>query len=196
VHKLSTSFILGYHGCSAATAEKLLSGVPFKPSANAYDWLGDGVYFWESNPQRGLEFYRETQARKNRPTNDAAVVGAVVELGYCLDLSTSTGIGAVKAAYENMAARLKKLGEPLPQNRLGKDKVLRQLDRNVFNYLHAFRDVEELEPFDTVRGFFTEGDPAFPGAGFMEKTHVQIAVRELACIKGVFRVPLADLSPA
>lgn len=54
MHALSASFILGYHGCDEAVAEKVLAGEDFKPSDNDYDWLGSGIYFWEANPQRGL----------------------------------------------------------------------------------------------------------------------------------------------
>jgi hypothetical protein len=43
-----------------------------------------------------------------------------------------------------------------------------------------------LERFDSVRGLFREGDPIYPGSGFYERTHTQIAVRSLECIKGVF----------
>lgn len=196
MHRLATSFVLGYHGCSQATAEDLLSGAAFRDSRNSYDWLGDGVYFWEANPLRGLEFYRETQARRKKPWEDAAVVGAIINLGYCLDLSTSTAIEAVRAAYENLVARLVSIGQPLPVNEAGSDRVLRRLDREVFNYLHTVREGSKLPPFDTVRGFFTEGGEAFPGAGFEMKTHIQIAVRNRDCIHGVFRVPESDLRPA
>lgn len=47
------SFILGYHGCDKAIAEKVFAGTSgLKPSDNDYDWLGDGIYFWEHNAQR------------------------------------------------------------------------------------------------------------------------------------------------
>lgn len=196
MHKLSASFVLAYHGCSKATAESLLAGTPFKVSRNRYDWLGDGVYFWEANPLRGLEFYRKDQIRKGHSGDDAYVVGAVLNLGYCLDLSTSTGVAAAQVSYALLKAKLELLGQPLPKNHGGKDKLFRQLDRDVFNLLHVVREEGKLSPFDTVRGFFTEGDPAYDGAGFLAETHVQIAVRNLDCIKGVFRVPAQDLSPA
>ena len=59
MHSLSASFVLGYHGCDQAVGEGLLDGDDFKPSKNDYDWLGPGIYFWEANPQRGLDFARE-----------------------------------------------------------------------------------------------------------------------------------------
>jgi len=49
------------------------------------------------------------------------------------------------------------------------------------------------EPLQTVRGVFTEGPPIYRKAGIREKTHVQIAVRDADCIKGVFRVPASYL---
>ncbi|HUY33464.1 MAG TPA: hypothetical protein VMV69_12005 [Pirellulales bacterium] len=41
--------------------------------------------------------------------------------------------------------------------------------------------------YDTVRGAFLEGEPVYPGAGFGRETHIQLAVRNSACILGVFR---------
>jgi hypothetical protein len=35
--------VIGYHGCDAAVAERLLAGAPFTLSANNFDWLGRGV---------------------------------------------------------------------------------------------------------------------------------------------------------
>jgi len=41
--------------------------------------------------------------------------------------------------------------------------------------------------YQTVRGWFTEGGPAFPGSGIERESHIQIAVRDPSCIIGVFR---------
>ena len=46
---------------------------------------------------------------------------------------------------------------------------------------------ENGKPYDTVRCGFTEGPPAYEGGGIQCQTHVQIAVRNPACILGVFR---------
>ncbi|MBF0305832.1 MAG: hypothetical protein HQL41_09325 [Alphaproteobacteria bacterium] len=67
------------------------------------------------------------------------------------------------------------------------DHVLRYLDCAVIRRLHGAMD-KAGEPFETVRGLFTEGNQLFPGSGFQEKTHVQIAVRSTGNIKGYFRV--------
>jgi hypothetical protein len=41
--------------------------------------------------------------------------------------------------------------------------------------------------YDTVRCGFVEGPPAFEGSGIWHRSHVQIAVRNPACVVGVFR---------
>jgi hypothetical protein len=41
----------------------------------------------------------------------------------------------------------------------------------------------------TVRSLFPEGKRLYSGAGFKDKTHIQICVREPEQILGVFRIP-------
>ena len=193
MHRLSASFILGYHGCSASIAEQLFSGrETFKASDNNYDWLGPGVYFWEANPRRALRFAEEKRARDNAAW-ETAVVGAAIDLGLCLDLSTETGLIALKASYDVLAATMEVAGEALPVNRGGADRLLRQLDCAVVRHLHAIREEALQPPVDTVRGVFTEGPPLYEGSGFPSKTHVQICVCNPLMIRGVFRVPKNDL---
>ena len=43
---MNPSIVLGYHGCSADTADKVLTsrkGVHLKTSVSPSEWLGDGV---------------------------------------------------------------------------------------------------------------------------------------------------------
>ena len=72
---------LGYHGCDRAIGEAVLSGrVDLKPSENAYDWLGNGIYFWEHNPTRAIEWAKLLQAnpRQSRPpVKEPMAIGAV-----------------------------------------------------------------------------------------------------------------------
>lgn len=192
MHRLTASFILGYHGCDRATAEALLGGGAFAASQNAWDWLGHGTYFWEANPLRGLEFATEWRARGK--ISEPAVVGAVIDLGFCLDLISSAGIAAVKHAHEIFVLMAREAGVPVPRNRGGgEDLLLRELDCAVINHLHAVRSEAGFAPFQSVRGLFVEGDRIYENAGFFEKTHVQVCVRDTTCIKGVFRVPEGHL---
>jgi len=82
VHRLSTSFVFGYHGCDRALGRKLIAGTSdFRKSDNDYDWLGPGVYFWEANPDRALQFAEEKKSRR-QGIAEPFVVGAVIDLVY------------------------------------------------------------------------------------------------------------------
>jgi len=81
---------LGFHGCDRSVAAAVISRKKaLKPSRNSYDWLGEGIYFWENNPRRALEFAVQSQARLRRgqrAVKNPAVIGAVIDLGYCMNL--------------------------------------------------------------------------------------------------------------
>jgi len=186
VQRLSTPFVLAYHGCDAGIADELINGAPFKFSENPWDWLGTGVYFWEGDPVRGLEWAHAL--KKRGKVTDPAVVGVALDLGLCLDLMTRKSLMVLEEAYRGLAELAEKAEEELPRN-VGEFR--RQLDCAVVNYLFS----EMPEPkFQTVRAAFPEGPALFPGSKFVAQTHIQIAVRDLSCIKGVFRVPAGQLS--
>ncbi len=184
--RLNTTFILGYHGCDQKVAEKLLSGEPFQPSQNEYDWLGSGIYFWEKNPERGLDFAKELADSNRSSIENPAVVGAIIDLGLCLDLSTKGSIDQVRRAHAELL-RISEIAEAdIPDN--DEDGLRRNLDCAVINLLHAIREGDWDPPIQSVRGIFFEGAPVYETAGFYEKTHIQICVRDPKCVKGVFRV--------
>jgi len=202
VSRLSTSFVLGYHGCDKEIGEKVLAGsADFIYSDNDYDWLGPGVYFWEADPLRALEWARSKAARVAGKI--PYVIGAVIDLRNCLDLTVRENIELLRDAYQGLVATRQKDGKRMPTNRdlLGDampDKRLRDLDCAVIRYLHDEMEQELLaggrqagfERFDTVRGLFREGSAIYPGSGFHDRTHTQIAVRSAECIKGIFRYPV------
>jgi hypothetical protein len=188
---LSPAFVLGYHGCEEEIAKKILSSSHhLQISKNEYDWLGSGVYFWEGDPKRAQQWADE-KALKGEIQNPA-IVGAIIDLGNCLDLSTIEGVELIKQAYEAYKNLRVKAGKSLhkntdpPQSKV-KDKLIRRLDYAVIEQLHQMLKETEIEPYQTVRGVFLEGDEAYPGAGILERTHTQIAVRDTDCIIGYFR---------
>ncbi len=172
--------------------ERLLAGTPFNTSENEWDWLGSGVYFWETDPLRGLEFARLLQRWRKGKANEITepyVVGAVIDLGFCLDLMSATGVQAVASAHQDFLAYCSEAKVVVPQNSGGHDLLFRRLDCAVINHLHQVRETAKLPPFDSIKAVFIEGGPIYSGSGFHEKTHIQICVRNLLCVKGVFRVP-------
>lgn len=163
-----------------------------KESDNKYDWLGHGVYFWENSPSRALDyafFLKNHPERAKIPIENPAVVGATLNLGFCLDLTDFQSLSLLKSAYEILKETLIKSGTSLPRNKPAggsKDLLLRELDCAVIETLHKFRAEKKLMPFDSVKGVFWEGEELYPNAGFREKNHIQICIRNPNCVKGYF----------
>ena len=192
--RLATSFVLGYHGCDASLAAEVIAGkAALRHSRQKHDWLGAGAYFWESDPVRALEWAHECSQRPKATIKRPAIVGAVIDLGNCLDLTSRDDHALLRGAYEALRDFLAVVEVEVPENRPARgmraeDVHLRFRDCAVVNFLHSQMDGQK-KSFDTTRAPFIEGDPSYDGAGFYSKTHVQIAVRNLDCIKGYFYPP-------
>jgi len=53
--------VIGFHSCDKEVGIKVLNGNDeLLPSKNSWDWLGEGIYFWEQNPIRALEYAEES----------------------------------------------------------------------------------------------------------------------------------------
>ncbi len=181
--------IIGYHGCEAGVARRLLAGGRFRASTNDFDWLGTGFYFWEYGAERALAFAAE-QIRRRRRRARPAVVGAIVQLGNCFDLLDVRATDKLARAYSAWRVVTASCDGALPANAGGPPWFpLRKLDRAVLNW---FLDRSEARRgrYDTVRAAFLEGTPVFDGSAILRETHIQIAVRNPGCILGVFRPTL------
>ncbi len=147
------AIVLGYHGCDKRTAQLLLGGSLFRASTKPYDWLGTGSYFWEWDIRRAYDWALEH--RQEAP----CIVGAVIELGNCLDLTTQSGIQAVRMAYDSYKSLQTKTGKSMPvnkdaMNRPPGNRAIRLLDRAVIDHLHTNFAEMSLREFDTVRALF------------------------------------------
>ena len=181
-------FVLGFHGCDRAVGEDILRGkrTGLTPSSNDYDWLGSGIYFWESNPQKALDFARKvkgTPVLSKGKINKPFVIGAVIDLGFCLNLMDSTGLQQVEDAHSLLKSSFDEGGAMPRNNKAG----ARFLDCAVIQTLHAYREAKRLSPYDSVRGMFIEGNELYDGAGFRRDDHIQLCVNNTACIRGYFR---------
>ena len=192
------SFVLGFHGCDKSIGEKIISGTDtLEHSHNAYDWLGHGAYFWENNPARALEYAKRLKEKAHNKKNiikTPFVIGAIIDPGHCLNLLETDSLNLLKNGYQLLSqSKLKKLPEnkaPLGTN----DLLLRDLDCAVIEIIHSYNKENKKKQYDTVRGVFFEGKELYPNAGFKEKNHIQICVRNPNCIKGFFKVRQSDLS--
>ena len=190
MYSIRSNFVLGFHGCEEAEQNKLLTNPgSFKTSKERYDWLGHGMYFWEDNHLRALEWAKQKQ--RVGTLKKPAVIGAVLNLGYCFDLLDAHSISLLKEAFLLFKAESERLLKPIPKNEKhpserGNDRTLRYLDCAVIEYTHQFLESKDERPFDSVRAAFLEGDPIYEGASFHEKTHIQICIINPNCIKGFF----------
>lgn len=187
---LFSRVVIGYHGCPADRTEslgfleQLLAGTEsvanWRASENEYDWLGRGVYFWEYGPERARQWAGA----------DGVVIGAIIQLGRCFDLTESASVELLTHAFDSLSESYVSQGMPLPNNTRGKG-LKRDLDCLVVN--HAILEADSIGKeknqgnAQTVRCPFEEGEPAFPGSMIRKQTHIQVAVRNLECIVGVFR---------
>ncbi len=113
----------------------------------------------------------------------------MINLGFCLDLLDFENLSFLKEAYELLRFTCLDLSQPMPVNKKGgsaKDLLLRELDCAVIETLHQFREEKNMQPFDSARGVFWEGNEIYENAGFKEKDHIQVCIRNPNCIKGFF----------
>jgi hypothetical protein len=178
--------VFAYHGCDESVARMVLDGGQLKPSLNDYDWLGHGIYFWEGSPLRAMRWAIEAARRKNSHIRVPAALGAIVDLGNSLNLVESESAAMVAAAHSVYLERCKAGGVPPLKNK-GAHSKARYLDCAVMNTLHQMLEAGGLPAFDTVRGFFIEGQPVYPTAGLRSLDHVQVCVRNSRRIMGFFR---------
>jgi hypothetical protein len=174
--------VVAYHGTRRATAKDLTDGAFFDGSTNDDDWLGHGIYFWEYAPQQAWWWARR------RYKEDAAVVGAMIRLGRCLDLLDPTNIGLLRIAHQQLIETLNAKGAQVPRNA----NTHKYLDCAVFNYLYAKLDKAAYH-YDSCRAVFV---PMIAGkmpriwtrSGVFEGGHIQVCVRRPANVLAVWGV--------
>lgn len=138
--------VIGFHGCDKTVFNKILyDHDPFKSSENDYDWLGHGMYFWEQNLERAWQWAKCGLTNPKLKIKTPAVIGAVIDLGNCLNLLDSRNIQILKNQYEIFVEEMKLTGKKLPNNmnRSGNsDLLLRYLDCVSLNiYIRNIRNL-------------------------------------------------------
>lgn len=110
------NLVLGFHGCDQSVYnEVIVNNRALNPGENSYDWLGHGIYFWENNPKRALEWAINLKERGK--IKNEAVIGAVIDLGYCLNLIEADSLNIVKQGYEILKLSYENSNRPLPEIR-------------------------------------------------------------------------------
>lgn len=178
------NLVIGFHGCKKEIWESVLhDGKLIKDSVNDYDWLGHGQYYWENNFDRAFSWAKEKKYK------DPSVIGAIIDLGRCLNLTDERNIFELKNAYNLLVDDFKASNSNLPQNiniKGNSDVLIRSLDCAVIQYLHKINNNAKLGSYDSIRGVFIEGEEIYPTSGIKTKTHIQICVVNPNCVRGYF----------
>lgn len=166
-----------------------------RPSDNPWDWLGPGIYFWEDNPYRALSYAIDCAQKEQKfsgEIKDPFIIGAIIELGNCLNLVEPNSINIIKTAYAQLKAEMERKGRTLPRNH----GANRALDCAVIKSMHELNKSEKVASYDTIRSPFQEGEPLYEEANFTDGLHIEICVINPAQIKGYFLPqPLERFNP-
>lgn len=142
--------ITGFHSCDKEVGVAVLFGIiDLKPSKNDWDWLSDGIYFWEQNPFRAIEYAKESSEGKQfnkKPIKTLFIIGANIELSNCLNLVEAKSLTILSEAYESYKILKSICGLMLPINKENN----RALDCDVIRYVQQSRFEAGKAPFDTI----------------------------------------------
>jgi hypothetical protein len=133
----------------------LLGFDELKPSNNSWDWLGDGIYLWEQNPERALEYAIECADKKQfnkNPIINPFVLGVILDLQNCLNLTETSSIKILEKSFDSLNEIYKKGNVSLPINK----GANRSLDCAVIKHVHFLNNEKNIAQYDTVRGAFPE----------------------------------------
>jgi hypothetical protein len=177
--------VLGYHGTRLTLAQEILSN-GFHPSANDYDWLGGGIYFFQDAPDRAWDWACQHTQRKY-PNDSPAVICSRLRLKNCIDLFDSlpnTGWPLlIKETYNEL---LISHGNSLPRQQ----GLRHGLDRLVIDSM--INALESHLYIGVIRSVFLEGEMIFPASALSQKGHVQIAIRDLTLIEDSWLLNTGD----
>lgn len=170
--------VVGFHGTTRTTAERIVTGGDFTPSQNDYDWLGHGIYLWEYAPQQAYRWARQRYAEQT----EVAVLGAMIRLGNCFDLLDPQNAESLVVTKQWLETTL----GGLPRNFNAK----KYLDCAVFEAFYETKQGEG-DPVDTTRAVYvpTEGRKRlWERSWIYRESHVQLCVRNPKNILGVWLV--------
>ncbi|MBI1929403.1 hypothetical protein HYR99_34805 [Candidatus Poribacteria bacterium] len=170
----SRAIVYGYHGTSIDSADAILQS-GFEVSHNDYDWLGKGIYFFQEAPQRAWEWATDHHS-------NPAVIGALIEINNFIDLLDLGWFEILNESYHLLVDEYTRTRRQVPdQNR---ESGAHRLDCAVIDF--AIDRIENTSKIYGVRAAFAEGEPVFENSALLDRTHVQIAVRDPSVIKHIW----------
>lgn len=178
--------VVGFHGCDREVALAVVTGkTRLTPSRNAFDWLGHGIYFWEDDRMRALEWAAPKTSRRKRPNFARAVLGAVVDLTNCLNLVETEAYALVAEAFEALKAHCEAIGQPLPTNG-GFLEGARYLDCSFLRWFMTFVIGKACQPTVPFEHSFLKERLSFPVQASASATTSRYAFEIPPASSGIF----------
>lgn len=171
--------VVGFHGTTKATADRIVNGGEFRPSQNDYDWLGHGIYFWEYAPRQAWQWAKQRYSARTQ----VAVLGSMIRLGNCFDLLDPGNADALLEARRYLEKTL----DRLPRNH----NARKYLDCAVFEAFYEIQEVHEQEVIDSSRAVYVPTDHRkrlWESSWLYRETHVQLCIRNPKCVLGTWLV--------
>ena len=191
------SQVIGYHVCTKGIATGKIENGSFHPSRASYNWLGDGLYFFESK-SRADSYAKRANEEASKEPETYVVVGAIISLERCFDLTSGNEyeIELLRNAYVELKPEIEQRKKENPKyelkNIVENGKHLQYLDCAVINYMIALlkqnQGAEKGFSYYSMRCAFDMGKPIYETAGFKEENSIQVCVKEPKCILGYFKI--------
>jgi hypothetical protein len=178
--------IIGYHGTRLSVALDVVNRKrEINSSRNPDDWLGHGVYFWKYAPQQALWWARRRASRYHWG-EPIAILGSMIRLGFCFDLLDPYNAIYLKSIHDRYREARESASFPVPKN--GHHR--RFLDCAVFQYAYAtIEENQGQKTIDSARAVYVPTDKnkrIYPTSWLPTEAHIQICVRNPACILGTW----------
>ena len=188
--------IIGFHSCDKEVGLRILNGEDqLKHSTNSWDWLGSGIYFWEQNPEKALEYAIKCATGKQKYNGNIKtpfVIGAIIELGNCLNLVEPKSLNILHEVHKEPEKTFNVAGKKLPTTK----GTNRKLDCAVIQSIHETNKRSSIMAYDTVRSPFHDDEELYPTSNFSSGLHIEISVINEAMSKGYFLPkPLKQFNP-
>jgi len=185
--------IRAYHATTRERAEIILRD-GFLSSQNSYDWLGEGIYFFQEAPNFAVHWASED--RKEGTIEDLAIVAADIAIAGFIDLLDHEWGAVLRAAYETLDAQGDEEFRAVQAKQkpfvVGSDERLGHwLDRYVIE-ASVTSLADRQKTVTGIRSAFWEGPELYPNSHVMDRQHIQVAVRDPSAIRNHW---LAELRP-
>lgn len=153
-----------FHGTSIDCAQNIISQGCFSKSLSDFNYLGEGVYFYEYSKQHAFTFIK-----RKLPTDEIAILESTLDLGNCLDLNNEE-----HSIFVSETAN--KLIEKTSDNTIN--------DGVVIEFICS---VSLKIKIDSVRANYTNAKigKIFKGSHFYAKSEMIVCMRTLANIKSI-----------